>query len=66
VLVAASHASATPDWGIGAVLGAGGLLGGYCGARIQQHLPEETIRRMLGAIVATIGARYAWLAARGS
>jgi uncharacterized membrane protein YfcA len=65
VLATASHASIAPDWGIGALLGAGGLLGSYCGARLQPHLPEETIRRMLGAIVTAIGARYAWLAARG-
>jgi uncharacterized protein len=57
--------SVAPDWSIGAFLGAGGLIGGYCGARIQRRLPEDTIRRLLGGIVAAIGVRYAWLAARG-
>lgn len=65
VLATTSHVSIAPDWGVGAMLGAGGLLGGYLGASLQPHLPEETIRRMLGAIVTAIGARYAWIAARG-
>lgn len=65
VLAAHGHGSVAPDWGVGAALGAGGLLGSYCGARMQPHLPEETIRRILGTLVTAIGARYAWLAARG-
>jgi hypothetical protein len=56
ILATTSHASVTPDWGISAALGAGGLLGGYCGARLQPRPPEETIRRILGAIVTAIGA----------
>jgi uncharacterized protein len=65
VLAVHGHGSVAPDWGVGAALGAGGLLGSYCGARLQPHLPEETIRRILGGLVSAIGARYAWLAARG-
>lgn len=65
VLAQRTHGAVGPDWRIGLALGAGGLLGGYCGARIQPHLPEELIRRLLGALVTGIGARYAWLAARG-
>jgi uncharacterized membrane protein YfcA len=55
----------SPDWGIGLALGVGGLLGGYTGARLQPYLPEMVIRRLLGAIVLTIGIRYAWLALLG-
>jgi uncharacterized membrane protein YfcA len=51
-----------PDWGVGLALGVGGLLGGYTGARLQPHLPEVIIRRLLGVLVLAIGARYAWLA----
>jgi uncharacterized membrane protein YfcA len=51
-----------PDWGVGLALGVGGLLGGYTGARLQPHLPEMGIRRLLGALVLAIGLRYAWLA----
>jgi uncharacterized membrane protein YfcA len=66
VVLAGIHGgSVAPDWSIGVALGAGGLVGGYCGARIQPRLPEDTIRRLLGGIVAAIGVRYAWLAARG-
>jgi uncharacterized membrane protein YfcA len=65
VLLADGHGPVAPDWGVGAALGAGGLLGSYLGARLQPHLPDETIRRVLGSLVAAIGARYAWLATRG-
>jgi uncharacterized protein len=64
-LAVGTHASVAPDWSIGLALGAGGLLGSYLGARLQPHLPEELIRRVLGALVAAIGARFAYLAATG-
>jgi uncharacterized membrane protein YfcA len=41
----------------------GGVVGGYVGARIQPHLPELVVRRVLGVLVLAIGIRYAWLAA---
>lgn len=40
----------------------GGWLGGYLGARLQPHLPDQAFRRALGVIVAAIGARYLWIA----
>jgi uncharacterized membrane protein YfcA len=64
--LAAMHGgSVAPDWGIGAALGVGGIIGGYVGARLQPRLPEDVIRRILGGIVAAIGALYAWKAAQG-
>jgi uncharacterized protein len=57
------HGSISPDWAVGIALGVGGLAGGYCGARLQPHLPETFIRRLLGVLVLAIGIRYAWLAA---
>ncbi len=51
-----------PDWAVGLALGAGGLLGGYTGARLQPHLPEALIRRLLAVLLLAIGIRYAWLA----
>ena len=57
------HGSVAPDWGVGIALGIGGLLGGYTGARLQPHLPESLIRRLLGLLVLAIGIRYALLAA---
>jgi uncharacterized membrane protein YfcA len=59
VLLAANHhGSVAPDWGVGLALGIGGLFGGYTGARLQPHLPETTIRRLLGFLVLAIGIRY--------
>jgi uncharacterized membrane protein YfcA len=58
------HGSVAPDWGVGLALGAGGLIGGYVGARLQPRLPEDAIRRLLGALVTGVGLRYAWLAAK--
>jgi uncharacterized membrane protein YfcA len=49
-----------PAWATGLALGLGGLAGAYTGARIQAHLPEALIRRMLGVLVIVIGARYLW------
>jgi uncharacterized membrane protein YfcA len=54
--------SIAPDWPTGIALGAGGLAGGYTGARIQHRLPDRAIRRILGVIVVAIGARYLWAA----
>jgi uncharacterized membrane protein YfcA len=64
VLASLHGGSVAPDWGIGLALGAGGIIGGYCGARLQPRLPEDTIRRLLGGIVTAIGLRYAWLASQ--
>ena len=47
-----------PDWDIGLALGVGGLAGAYTGARLQPHLPEALIRRLVGALVIAIGLRY--------
>jgi uncharacterized membrane protein YfcA len=66
VILSVEHqGSVTPDWGVGLALGIGGLVGGYTGARLQPHLPETTIRSLLGILVLTIGIRYAWLAISG-
>ena len=63
ILAADGHGSVAPDWGVGIALGIGGLLGGYTGARLQPHLPEMMLRRVLAILVLAIGARYALLAA---
>jgi uncharacterized protein len=49
-----------PDWPTGIALGIGGLAGAYTGARIQHHLPDVVIRRVMGVLVVAIGARYLW------
>jgi uncharacterized membrane protein YfcA len=47
-----------PDWTLGLFLGAGGFVGSYCGARLQQRLPERSLRRLLGVVACLIAARY--------
>ncbi|WP_352231655.1 hypothetical protein [Actinokineospora sp. NBRC 105648] len=37
----------------------GGLLGGLVGARLRPHLPETTLRRLLGALALALGVGYA-------
>jgi uncharacterized membrane protein YfcA len=55
------HRPVAPDWPTGIALGLGGLAGAYTGARIQRRLPDLLIRRVMGVLVAAIGARYLWL-----
>ena len=52
------HAPVAPDWPTGIALGAGGLAGGYTGARIQSRMPDVLIRRLVGVLVIAIGAYY--------
>jgi uncharacterized protein len=60
-ILSVHHAgSVAPDWPTGIALGLGGLAGGYTGARIQAHLPDILIRRIVGVLVIAIGARYLW------
>jgi len=58
VLQLAHGGAIAPQWILGAWLGAGGFLGSYLGARLQRHLPERSIRRLLGLIACLIAARY--------
>ena len=60
VLSAHHHGSVAPDWPTGIALGVGGLAGAYTGARIQRHLPDTVIRRVMGVLVVAIGVRYLW------
>ncbi|HEY2576580.1 MAG TPA: sulfite exporter TauE/SafE family protein [Streptosporangiaceae bacterium] len=52
------HGPVAPDWPTGIALGIGGLAGAYTGARIQHHLPDVVIRRVMGVLVVAVGARY--------
>ena len=64
ILSVHAHGPVSPAWPTGIALGVGGLAGGYTGARIQPHLPEVLIRRLLGILVLAIGVRYLWLGLR--
>jgi uncharacterized membrane protein YfcA len=47
-----------PNWTIGLLAGAGGLVGGYLGARLQPHLPERALRTSLGALAVATATLY--------
>ena len=51
-------ASAAPDWPLGILLGAGGILGIYLGARCQKHVPERWIKAMLAAVLLFLAVKY--------
>lgn len=56
-IITAEHHIA-PNWTIGFTAGAGGLIGGYLGARLQPHLPEQALRTGLGVLAIATAALY--------
>ncbi len=58
VLALNASGSITPRWGVGIACGAGGLAGGYLGARLQPHLPERWLRLLLGGLAIGLAAVY--------
>ena len=50
-----------PDWALGIGMGLGGLAGAYLGVRLQTRLPEQLLRRGLGALALVLELRYALL-----
>jgi uncharacterized protein len=55
------QATIGPDWLLGALLGAGGLVGTYAGAGLQRFLPDLWIRAVLGFLIILLALRYlAW------
>lgn len=57
-LIPVNGAVAPPDWILGCLFGAGGLLGMYFGAKVQKFISEKWIRLVLGTIVLMIASRY--------
>ena len=57
-LIRVNEAVAPPDWALGILFGARGLLGMYFGAKMQRHISEKWIKIFLGIIVFTIASRY--------
>ncbi|SHE80262.1 hypothetical protein SAMN02745218_00828 [Desulfofundulus australicus DSM 11792] len=55
---AGAQAGVSPDWLLGALFGAGGLLGTYFGAYLQKYLPERLIRGVLGSLVTFLAISY--------
>ena len=50
--------SMTPDWRLGGIFGGGGLLGMYCGARLQKRLRARLIEGILAVLVAGLAVSY--------
>ena len=47
-----------PDWRLGFLFGIGGVLGMYCGARLQKHFPAKVIKLILGVVILFLSVRY--------
>ena len=57
-LIPLNGAVAAPDWLLGILFGAGGLMGMYLGARVQKYMPGKLIKLMLGVVIVMIATRY--------
>jgi len=59
VLAAQGHdPSLGPDWTLGLLFGAGGVLGMYTGAALQRRLPARWIEAALGVSVTALALGY--------
>ena len=50
--------SAAPDWQLGLLMGVGGFIGIYLGARTQKYLPERLIKGILTVLLLFVAVRY--------
>lgn len=50
--------SVAPDWRLGLLLGLGGMVGMYLGARCQKFVPAKHIKRLLSIILLGTATRY--------
>lgn len=55
---ASTGLAVAPDWMLGALFGLGGLVGMYCGARLQRFVPAIWIKLMLIIILVGTALRY--------
>ena len=56
--------SVAPDWRLGLLIGCGGMLGMYFGARCQKFVPERMIKLMLSLVLLCVAACYILQAAQ--
>ena len=47
-----------PDWGLGLLFGLGGFAGMYFGARCQKHVPQRTLKLLLGVLLMLLAGHY--------
>jgi len=57
-LIPINGAVAAPDWLLGILFGAGGLMGMYLGARVQKYFSEKWIKLMLGGVIIIVALKY--------
>ncbi len=57
-LIPINGAVTAPDWLLGILFGAGGLMGMYLGARVQKFVPAKWIKLMLGSIMIMVASKY--------
>jgi uncharacterized protein len=50
--------STSPDWLLGILFGLGGMVGMYCGARLQKYMPQKLTKMMLGLMLLFLAASY--------
>lgn len=50
--------SVAPDWMLGVLFGAGGMLGMYLGARTQKFVPAKIIKSMLTLVILFVAGKY--------
>jgi len=53
-----AEVSTAPDWQLGFLFGIGGLVGMYCGARLQKYVPQRFIKLTLGVLMLFLSVRY--------
>ena len=58
ILALTTTGDIAPHWTLGLLCGAGGLIGGYLGARLQPYLPERTLRLLLGTLATALAVLY--------
>ncbi len=52
------HMAVAPDWTLGILMGVGGMIGMYAGARMQKFVPAQFIKWLLAFILVFTGGRY--------
>ena len=58
ILALTTTGDIAPHWRLGLLCGAGGLIGGYLGARLQSYLPERALRLLLGTLATALAGLY--------
>lgn len=58
LLALTTNGDIAPQWTLGLVCGAGGLIGGFLGARLQPHIPETALRLLLGVLATALAVFY--------